>query len=121
MASTTGPRKLKQYSEEFKLTAVKLSSLAGVLLQEVARELDMHPFMLSRWRKEVREGQLGSKTTKGAIAPQTAAELQRLRELERAYAVLKEEHALLKKALRFCSTRRGKSSRSSTAIGRNRA
>ena len=51
-----GLRKIIRYSGEFKVTAVKLSSLPGVLIQDVARELDIHPFMLSRWRKEVREG-----------------------------------------------------------------
>jgi transposase-like protein len=46
-----GLRKISRYSGEFKATAVKLSSLSGVLIQDVARELDIHPFMLSRWRK----------------------------------------------------------------------
>ena len=53
-----GLRKISRYSGEFKATAVKLSSLSGVLIQDVARELDIHPFMLSRWRKEVREGKI---------------------------------------------------------------
>jgi hypothetical protein len=35
-------------------TAVGLSSLPGVLIQDVASSSDIHPFMLSRWRKEVR-------------------------------------------------------------------
>jgi transposase-like protein len=51
-------RKINQYSEEFKATAVGLSSLPGVLIQDVASSLDIHPFILSRWRKEVREGRL---------------------------------------------------------------
>ena len=45
---------------------------------------------------------------------QTAADLRRLRELEREYALLKEEHTLLKKAIRFCSERRRRSSSSLT-------
>jgi transposase len=73
--------------------AVHLSSLAGVLIQDVARELDIHPFMLSRWRKEVREGKLVAKTKHVELEPQTAVELQRLRQVEREYALLKEEHA----------------------------
>ncbi|MBI2989324.1 MAG: transposase [Deltaproteobacteria bacterium] len=43
------------YSEEFKATAVKLSRLAGVRVQDVAQAVDIHPFMLSRWRKEARK------------------------------------------------------------------
>jgi len=51
-----GPRKIAKYGERFKATAVKLSSLPGVLIQDVAAALDVHPFMLSLWRKQVREG-----------------------------------------------------------------
>jgi len=117
MARTVGPRKIKQYSDEFKVTAVQLSSLAGVLIQDVARELDIHPFMLSRWRKEVREGKIVAATERVELEPQLTTELRRLRQVEREYRLLKEEHALLKKAIRFCSERRKKSSPSSTATG----
>jgi transposase-like protein len=51
-----GPRKVHRYSVEFKLTAVKLSSMPGVQVQMVADALDIHSFMLSRWRKEARDG-----------------------------------------------------------------
>ena len=50
------PRKIEKYGERFKATAVKLSSLPGVLIQDVASALDIHPFMLSLWRRQVREG-----------------------------------------------------------------
>jgi hypothetical protein len=45
-------------SREFKLTAVKLASHPRIDTQEVAAALNIHPFMLSRWKKEVREGKL---------------------------------------------------------------
>ncbi len=89
-----GPQKIARYGEQFKATAVKLSSLRGVLIQDVAA-LDIHPFMLSLWRKQVRDGVIVAKGAK--LDVQTQAELKRLRELERQYKVLKEEHALLKK------------------------
>ncbi len=111
MPRIKGPRKVRQYSNEFKVTAVRLSYLPGVQVKDVAEELDIHPFMLSRWRKEVREGQLEVKVKK-PIDPKTAAELKRLKKLERDYARLKEEHEILKKAIRFCSERKAKSSRS---------
>ena len=53
-----GPRKVQRYSVEFKLKAVKLSQLKGVEVQAVAEALEIHPFMLSRWRKEARDGVL---------------------------------------------------------------
>ena len=37
-----------RHSDEFKLTAVKLSELPDVLVKDVAESLDIHPFMLSR-------------------------------------------------------------------------
>ena len=106
-----GPRKIAKYGEKFKATAVKLSSLPGVLIQDVAAALDVHPFMLSLWRKQVREGVIVARASK--LDVETTAELRRLRELERRYKVLKEEHELLKKAIRFASDQKRKSSPSS--------
>ena len=111
----SGPRKIARYGDRFKATAVKLSSLPGVLIQDVAAALDIHPFMLSLWRKQVREGVIVAKSAK--LDVQTVAELRRLRELERRYKVLKEEHELLKKAIRFASDRKRKSSSSSRQTG----
>ena len=85
-----GPRKIAKYGERFKATAVKLSSLPGVLIQDVAAALDVHPFMLSLWRKQVREGVIVARASK--LDVETTAELRRLKELERRYKVLKEEH-----------------------------
>jgi len=112
---TPGLRKKHRYSEEFKATAVKLSSLPQVLVQDVADALDIHPFMLSRWRKQVRDGVIVAKGAK--IDVETASELRRLRELERKYRILQEEHLLLKKAIRFASERRRKSSSTSKQTG----
>jgi transposase-like protein len=52
----SGPRKLYRYSDEFKLTAVRLSQPPGTQVQTVAAALEIHPFMLSKWRKDVRMG-----------------------------------------------------------------
>ncbi len=105
-----GPRKVARYGDRFKATAVKLSSLSGVLIKDVAAALDIHPFMLSLWRKQVRDGVIVAKGAK--LDVKTKAELKRLKELERQYKVLKEEHELLKKAIRFASERRKSSSSS---------
>ena len=105
-----GPRKIAKYGERFKATAVKLSSLPGVLIKDVAAALDIHPFMLSLWRKQVRDGVIVARGAK--LDVKTKAELKRLKELERQYKVLKEEHELLKKAIRFASEQRKRSSSS---------
>ncbi len=108
----SGPRKTYKYSDKFKATAVRLSELPGVAVQDVAESLYIHPFMLSRWRKQVREGRI---VTKGVqIDKDTAAELKALRRMKRDYERLKVEHALLKKAIEFTSQQKARSSRSSS-------
>ena len=103
-----GPRTTYRYSSEFKATAVRLSRLPGVAVQDVAQSLYIHPFMLSRWRKQAREGLI---MTRGAkLDPAISAELKELRRVKKAYEELKLDHDLLKKAIAFTSARRAKSS-----------
>lgn len=93
-----GPRTTYRYSEEFKATAVRLSELEGVSVQDVAHSLAIHPFMLSRWRKQAREGVI---VTKGVgVEKEVAAELKELRQIKKDYERLKLEHDLLKKPSR---------------------
>src|SRR5918993_53102 len=113
----SGPRAVRKYSDEFKLTAVRLSQQRGVQVQTVAAALEIHPFMLSKWRKDVRDGRLRG-TARKAPPPGPAREIARLQALERKYAELQEEHDLLKKAIRFCSARRATRSPSSTRSAR---
>jgi transposase len=108
----SGPRRVRRYSDEFKLTAVRLSQQPGMQVKTVAAALAIHPFMLSKWRKGAREGQLRGRAPKAPSAG-PARELAQFQALERAYTQLKEEHDLLKKAIRFCSARRQRSSLSS--------
>ena len=107
-----GLKKVHRYSMEFKLTAVKLSGMPGVQVRTVADALDIHPFMLSRWRKEARDGILRGRARRGVVEGRRAREIKRLQTLEREHTILREEHALLKKAIRFCSVRRRRSLRS---------
>lgn len=100
-------KKVQRYTAEFKLKAVKLSQLPGVLVKDVAEALDIHPFMLGRWRKEAREGRIKARA---AVSPETrkatkkaATELDAYARLKRSYALLKEEHEILKKFSRFSS------------------
>ena len=88
MGKMIGPRKVRAYGDNLKATAVKLSMMPGVQVQDVAEALDIHPFMLSRWRKEYREGRIVS--TQGSdidIAPKLS-ELQRLRHMLVSHAEL---------------------------------
>jgi len=108
---TPGPRTTPRYSEQFKATAVRLSQMPGVAVRDVAQSLYIHPFMLSRWRKQAREGLI---VTKGvAVDKDILAELKELRRVKKAYEQLKLEHDLLKKAIAFTSERKATSSPSS--------
>ena len=107
------PQEGSSLQREFKLTAVKLSHMPGVEVQTVANALDVHPFMLSRWRKEVRDGVLRGRARRVVVPSRSARELKQLQALKREHALLQEEHELLKKAIRFSSARRRRSSRSS--------
>ncbi|MEO7804117.1 MAG: transposase [Actinomycetota bacterium] len=107
-----GIKKIQRYTAEFKLTAVKLTDIEDIQVKDVAEALDIHPFMLSRWRKEVRDGLIKAKVT---IDPDTQQvdDVRQFAKLKREHALLKEEHELLKKAIRFCSELRSGSTHSS--------
>ena len=113
---STGRMKKHRYSSEFKVTAVRLASHPGIQTREVAAALNIHPFMLSRWKKEYREGKL-----KGSAHPNlkeiqgmeaAVSEHQRIRELEAALKKARIENELLKKAIQFNLERSARSSRS---------
>ena len=77
-------------------------------MQEVAQSFYIHPFMLSRWRKQAREGLI---MTKGVeVDKAVAAELKALRRVKKNYERLKLEHDILKKAIEFTSIRKVTSS-----------
>ena len=110
MPRTQYPRKTFRYSKDFKVKAVKLSYQEGIQVQQVAEGLDIHPFMLSRWRKEYREGKLQGDNQKrvGVIKTQRtpiAAELTANARLKKENERLKKENDLLKKWQRYLSER----------------
>ncbi|QRP63153.1 transposase [Rhodanobacter sp. FDAARGOS 1247] len=114
----SGPRTTYRYTDQFKATAVRLSQFPGVAVGDVAASLYIQPFMLSRWRKQAREGLI---MTKGvAVDKEVAAELKELRQVKKAYERLKVEHDLLKKAIAFTSRPRPTSSPSSASKGSTR-
>ena len=54
-------RAYARYTAEFKAEAVRLASQPGIQVQHVAQSLVIHPFMLSRWKKQCREGVIMAK------------------------------------------------------------
>ena len=136
MAAPVGPKKVHRYTLEFKVQAVRLANHPEIETQDVAHALDIHPFMLSKWKKDYREGKLkpaaeaaGLSLPKALRVPKADLERRALkrqvkqleakvearrevRSLERKLAALEVEHDLLKKAIRFNIERRKRSSNS---------
>ena len=89
------------YDLEFKRQAVILANHPDLQVKQVAEALGIHPFMLSRWKKEMREKQLVGKKTQTLPAKELAVANKRIRELERELAKAQEEVDILKKFERF--------------------
>jgi transposase len=105
---TPGPQKIGRYGDDFKLKAVFMSQQPNVLVKDVAESLCVHPFLLSKWRKQVRDGILVGKPP--PVEPAAVVELQRLRQVELKFSRLQMEHDLLKKLIRFVSEQKKASS-----------
>jgi len=93
-------RERKVYTKEFKLMSVELSNTRSDL-SELARELDINPALLYRWRKEhsVKQGSSFSGNGK-VILSESEQELARLRKELRETQM---ERDILKKAVSIFS------------------
>jgi len=97
-------RTRRTHTREYKVAAVEMLSSGRGSLSSVARDLDLDPKLLRRWREELKQEGAGAFPGKGHLRPEEA-ELKRLHgEIER----LREEREILKKALAiFSGARRG--------------
>ena len=119
MAKIKNPRKTWRYKNEFKVKAVQLSLQEGVQVKEVAQILDIHPFMLSRWRKEYREGKMVADNRKKVTSiRKEESKLSKIKQLEKENAQLKQENSLLKKWQRFLAEQHQKDIDSSRETGK---
>ena len=98
----------KRFSREFKLEAVRRSLESGKTASGVARELDIKPHMLYKWREEFDRSQENAFPGKGHKNPHN--EIDRLRRENRR---LKEERDILKKSLIFFAKDQANDSNSS--------
>lgn len=103
------------HSNEFKLTAVRLAELDDVQTKDVAESLDIHPFMLSRWKKDVRDGKIVNTGKQPKVDIESAAELKRLKDVERKFKRLQLEHEVLKKKIQYGLEQEAAASRLSKA------
>ena len=93
-----------------------MASNPDIEVQSVAQALGIHPFMLSRWKKEYREGKLRGDAHAGLKEVQdmevAMAEQKKIRKLEAALKKARIENDLLKKAIQFNLERSRTASRS---------
>ncbi len=114
----TKKRNYDRYTLEFKLQAVKLANIPGVMAKDVAEGLGIHPVMLYRWKMENRNGDLRANKKMKPKKPspqrrdnridpiaQKDEELRKaqkkIKQLERTLENKSEELDILKKAERF--------------------
>ena len=117
MARRVGPVKVRRYSLEFKLKGREAQSVEGRRgpgRRRRARNSSVHVVAVAERGPRRRRGRV---SVPKAVKTPPAGEMKRFQALQRAHALLHEEHALLKKLIRFTSARKPTSSRSSKKNG----
>jgi transposase len=95
MADTPKRRPRRQFTDEFKASAVRLVLDEGKSVGAAARDLDLTETALREWVKRARADR-----TKGRTGL-TSAEREELTRLRREVRILEEERTILKKAAAF--------------------
>ena len=63
--------------------------------QDVAEALNIHPFMLSRWKKEMRDGTLADNDKEARSKSELQEAQKKIKKLERELKRVREENAIL--------------------------
>ena len=88
------------YKYIFKTAAVRVSNHPEIQTKAVAEALNIHPFMLSRWKKQMREGILRNdpdKLPSKKIPNELVKALRKINSLEKQLTKAQEENKVLKK------------------------
>ena len=102
MAKIKSESRVLEYSIEFKVMVVKLTHMEGVQIKKISDCLGLHPLMVSRWRKEVRDGKLLSPDSRRVEMTlkkptNTKETVDKTKQLEKEIKRLKAENDVLKK------------------------
>jgi len=90
------PNRRNKYTPEFKEEAVKLITELGYSLSEAAQNLEIHPNLLCRWKREL------SEETKEEVIPEDKASLRmEVNRLRLENKRLRMEREIFKKAAFF--------------------
>ena len=89
------------YNYQFKHTAVSVANHPDIPTQAVAEALNIHPFMLSRWKKELRDGVMENNDKSARSINELNDAKKKIKALAKELKRLREENAVLKKAERI--------------------
>ena len=89
----------KTYTSEFKREALRLLETSGKSAAQIERDLGVGPGCLSRWKPQLSQDGAQAFPGHGRVGP----EQERLRDLERENALLRQERDILKKAVAIFS------------------
>ncbi|WP_316979221.1 IS66-like element accessory protein TnpA [Shumkonia mesophila] len=76
----TGPERRRTWSEEQKRTIVAATFAPGALVSHVARQADVHPSLVYRWRRDLRLGPTGFSEV--VVAPASAPSVEKTSAIE---------------------------------------
>lgn len=118
MARRLRNKKVVEYPVSFKLMVVKLTLLEGVQSKQICDSLDLHPLMVSRWRKLFRDGELRPDMPDKVLMtkkkkppkPRAVKKNVELEQLKKENAKLKKENDFLKKWQRYLADLKQKDS-----------
>jgi len=89
--------KRKSFTRQFKIDAVRLVTDQGYRITEAARNLGIHPNVLSRWKRQLEAEDGNAFSGKGQMTP----EKEELHRLRKQVKQLEMEREILKKAAAF--------------------
>jgi len=106
MAKIKSESRVLEYSKDFKVMVVNLTHLEGVQIKALSNCMGLHPLMVSRWRKEARDGKLVADDCRRVQmtlkAPSNLKKTgDKTAQLEKEVKRLKKENDLLKKWQRY--------------------
>ncbi len=95
----------RRFDEESRREVAALACRPGAKLEQVARDLGVSPWSVSRWKKQYGGGPGGAPAMPATSSPgASVAELERrIKALERENADLREQRTILKKAVAIFS------------------
>ena len=89
------------YNFQFKHTAVTVANHPDIQGRSVAEALDIHPIMLYRWKKDMRDGKIVDNKVEARSKSELNAAKRLIKSLEQENLRLREENVVLKKAERL--------------------